>query len=162
MKARMPVRAMSVQPTWMATLPLQQQSVLFLAARGPDGIGKTHPCKAIVRAYRGTVLIAAKYGRCLHFGEDADSFMSLGDFATYRWAHQVDDFFNSHDSLPHHYLLHLYHGAQILGYHHPSEDFRERWLGFYERACHDLHMGVESCEAMDERLNDWGREGWWK
>lgn len=155
-----PKSAVSVQPTWMATLPLQQQSVLLLAARGPDGIGKSHPCKEIVRAYRGTVLVAAKLGRCLNWGEHGDGFMSLRDFATYRWGQQVDEFFESHDSLPHHYLMHLYHGAQILGYHHFDAYFRERWFGFYERACSDLHMAVETCEEMDERLNDWGREDW--
>lgn len=34
--------SISVQPEWCLSLPIQQQSVLFLAARGPDGIKKRH------------------------------------------------------------------------------------------------------------------------
>ena len=46
---------LSVQPTWCTMLPLQQQSVLFLASRGPDGVAKVHPCKPVIIAYRATV-----------------------------------------------------------------------------------------------------------
>jgi hypothetical protein len=65
----------SVQPPWCVELPLQQQSVLFLAGRGPDGLAKSHPCKAIHVAYRGTIFMAGKYGRMLEWGEKADSFL---------------------------------------------------------------------------------------
>jgi hypothetical protein len=37
---------------WMDDLPMQQQSVVVLATRGPDGVAKHHPCKDVVRAYR--------------------------------------------------------------------------------------------------------------
>ncbi len=37
----------SVFPEWMADLPMQQQSVMIIAVRGPDGVRKHHPCKAI-------------------------------------------------------------------------------------------------------------------
>jgi hypothetical protein len=73
---------LSVQPEWCRALPLQQQSVMLLAARGPDGVTKMHPCKGVVVAYRGCVLLAAKYGRELRFGERADSFMSLDAFCS--------------------------------------------------------------------------------
>jgi hypothetical protein len=151
----------SVQPEWCTELPLQQQSVLFLAARGPDGIGKFHPCKGVVRAYRGTVLLAAKYGRLLRLGEYGDTFMSLDRFNwPAHWADDVHLYFTSLDSLPHHYHLHLMHGAQILGYKHPDEVFRERWLQFYLDAVKDLHLLPESEEAMDNRLSDWWRTEW--
>ena len=129
----------SVQPDWCLALPLQQQSVLFLAARGPDGVEKHHPCKAVVRAYRGTVLVAARYGRPLLWGEHADTFMSLDRFADISlWGQDIDAFIDSGDSLPHHYRAHLMHGAQIAGYKHPDERFRERWSWLYERMVDDL------------------------
>lgn len=151
----------SVQPEWCRHLPLQQQSVLFLAARGPDGIPKKHPCKDVVRAYRGTVLVAARLGRCLRWGEDADTFMSLADMADLEaWTGHVRWFFQTVDQLPHHYVLHLGHGAEIIGYKHPDERFRNTWLEFYHELCRDMHMSPETENQMDERLNDWERKAW--
>jgi hypothetical protein len=151
----------SVQPEWCRNLPLQQQSVLFLAGRGPDGIAKDHPCKPIHIAYRGCVFLAGKYGRALEWGEKADGFMSLDFFAVDQvWTKAVDQFFTHHDSLPHHYLNHLMHGAQILGYKHPDERFRDRWSKFYFRMVHEFHLNPETEAQMDKRLSDWDRKHW--
>lgn len=153
--------ALSVQPLWMRALPLQQQSVLFLGARGPDGTAKFHPCKPVVIAYRATVFIAAKYGRSLNWGEKADTFMSLDIFADAdRWDQAVATWFENNGSLPHHYLLHFYHGVEILGYKHPDVRFRDRWLGFYYKACDEMHVRQETEEQMDKRLADWERRFW--
>lgn len=153
--------AVSVQPAWCASLPLQQQSVLLLAARGPDGIAKDHPCKAIQVAYRGCVFLAGKYGRLLEWGERADTFMSLDVFSDGEaWATLTRAFFKHCDSLPHHYLMHLMHGAQILGYKHPDHRFRSRWIMFYRAMVEDLHLVTESEESMDVRLGDWQRKHW--
>ncbi len=152
---------LSVQPTWCTMLPLQQQSVLFLASRGPDGVAKVHPCKPVIIAYRATVFLAAKYGRSLNWGERADTFMSLDLFADKsRWMSAVGLFFDHQDSLPKHYVLHLMHGAQILGYKHPDERFRERWLGFYLQLVEAFHLHPETEAEMDKRLGDWGKEHW--
>jgi len=154
---------MSVQPEWCRSLPLQQQSVMFLGARGPDGAVKFHPCKPVVTAYRACVFNAAKYGRSLMWGERADTFMSLDVFAdAEKWAKAVDVFFDNNGDLPHHYLLHFYHGAEILGYKHPDERFRKRWHEFYLRACEAMHINPETEEQMDKRLGDWERKHWGK
>ena len=152
---------LSVQPEWCLCLPLQQQSVLLLAARGPDGLAKSHPCKDVQRAYRGTVLLAARYGRSLEWGERADSFMSLDQFADAAvWQDVIDSFFFWVDDLPHHFLMHLLHAAEIIGYKHPDVRFRSRWNEFYRRAVHDLHLNPETEEQMDARLSDWDRKHW--
>lgn len=151
----------SVQPVWCQNLPLQQQSVLFLAARGPDGVAKYHPSKPIHVAYRGTICMAGKYGRMLAWGEKADSFMSLHVFSDDQaWDAAVDAWFSHCDSLDYHYLLHFYHGVEILGYKHPDQRFRDRWLKFYLKACEWMHVNPETEEQMDRRLGDWGREHW--
>lgn len=93
----------SVQPSWCRDLTLQQQSVLLLAARGPDGVEKVNPCKSVVQAYRGEVLVAAKYGRSLEYGEPADTFMDLSHY--YDWDEVLDRFFRYADALPFHYLM---------------------------------------------------------
>jgi hypothetical protein len=142
-------------------LPLQQQSVLLLASRGPDGIAKFHPSKVIQRAYRATVFMAGRYGRMLRFGEKADTFMSLEVFGSDTlWKQAVTDFFDHEDDLPHHFIMHLMHGVEILGYKHPDPMFRERWHGFYLRLVRDLHLTPETEAEMDKRLGDWGRAHW--
>jgi hypothetical protein len=161
MEGRHVTEALSVQPPWCTALPLQQQSVLLLAARGPDGVGKLHPCKAVVRAYRGCVLVAAKYGRSLAWGEKADTFMSLDRFADVsHWASDVDAFLDHHDSLQKHYIAHLMHGAEILGYKHPDVRFRSKWSNFYSAMVEVFHLNPETEAEMDKRLGDWGREFW--
>lgn len=151
----------SVQPTWCSTLPLQQQSVLFLAARGPDGVGKAHPCKPVQIAYRATVFLAARYGRLLEWGEKADTFMSLDVFADDgRWSGALTEFFKHYDSLQLHYVMHLAHGAEIVGYKHPDVRFRNRWLSFYLALVRELHLYPEGEEEMDRRLGDWDMREW--
>lgn len=151
----------SVQPEWCRRLPVQQQSVLFLGGRGPDGMPKHHPCKQVHIAYRGCVFVAAKYGRPLWWGERADSFMSLERFADDTlWAADVQNFFDHHDSLPKHYLVHLMHGAQILGYKHFDERYRKRWIDFYLECVDMFHLRPESEADMDKRLGDWDRKYW--
>jgi hypothetical protein len=145
----------------MADLTMQQQSVLVLAARGPDGVAKHHPCKDVVRAYRGSVLLAAKFGRPLRWGESADTFMSLELIADdQKWAVAVQQYFYFIDELPHHYHMHLMHGAQVLGYKHPHGAMRTQWLWFYHRCVSDAHLAPETEEEMDRRLGDWGRRRW--
>jgi hypothetical protein len=151
----------SVMPEWMMDLPLQQQSVLMLAARGPDGIAKSHPCKDVQRAYRATVLMAGRYGRMLELDEDGDTFMSLASLRSrVIWEMVVRHFFHEVDSLPHHFVMHLLHGAQILGYKHPDEKLRRPWRWFYLLGVEDMHMTHESEDVMDRRLSDWDRKDW--
>ncbi len=155
------MKQISVQPRWCLALPVQQQSVLLLGARGPDGIAKAHPAKRIQRAYRACVLVAARYGRSLHWGEKADTFMCLEEFSdSAKWTHAVEQFFLHADDLPHHFYMHLIHGAEILGYKHPDERFRMRWHDFYRQCVKEFHLAPESEPEMDARLSDWERKHW--
>jgi hypothetical protein len=147
---------------WMLDLTMQQQSVLVLACRGPDGIAKFHPSKLIVARYRATVLKAAYLGRPMRIDEGDDTtFMTLIGFSDdEHWMRIAGAFFDHVDELPHHYYMHLMHGAQIAGYKHEHELFRDRWRLFYLRCCHDLHVHAETEAQMDDRLNDWDRRHW--
>jgi hypothetical protein len=154
---------MSVLHDWISDLPLQQQAVLILALRGPDGDVKHTKFKVLLRCYRACVLKAAYFGRPLKLGEAADTFMSLGDeFLAFRdWRVHVGDFLEDEaDAAILHHYTHFMHGAEILAYKHPILAVRERWQYCYERFCHRLHVNPESPIQMDERLNDWGREHW--
>lgn len=152
----------SVHPDWISELRLQQQSVLVLALRGPDGDPKHTPFKVLLRAFRGTVLKAAKYGRMLYMGERADNFMSLdviGDEEAWRRAIAVylDDYADG--AVLHHYT-HFMHAAQILAYKHPDAVFRQRWLLCYVAFVDRLHLMPETESQMDARLSDWKRRQW--
>lgn len=147
---------------WMLPLPMQQQSVLVLACRGPDGVGKFHPTKEIVCRYRASVLKAAYLGRSMLIDEGDDTtFMTLIRFSDDgHWSAITRKFFDNQDEIPHHYYMHLAHGAEIIGYKHPLPIMRERWLGFYHRCAENLHMTPETEAEMDSRLADWNRQLW--
>lgn len=147
---------------WMFNLSMQQQSVLILACRGPDGIPKFHHTKGIVRYYRATVLKSAVKGRAMKPGEDEGGWFATLDLFQYDegWYRQTSRFFDHVDELPHHYYMHLMHGAEIIAYHHPDDLFRRRWGEFYADCCKDLHLTPESKEEMDHRLCDFNRKGW--
>lgn len=152
---------------WLTVLPIQQQSVLILACRGPDGIPKWHPAKVLIRNYRACVLNAATTGRPLEPGR-GDSFMENHLLYAERadadlehgrmgWNDAVMHYMDHVDEIPHHYHLHLLHGAQILGYRHPEKRLvRPRWLNFYRQGVDDMHLTAETREQMDRRLNDFG------
>lgn len=152
---------LSVQPLWMTKLPLQQQSVVMLAMRGHDGVAKEHVSKRILRAYRSTVLVAARVGRVLAWGEKLDTFMGLDELADREtWSTICLDYKENHDELACHFYAHLMHGAEVLAYKHPEGQFRDRWLEFYIASVDALHLNPESMEQMDHRLSDWRRRGW--
>lgn len=146
-----------VLPQWMLKLSFQQQSVLLLALRGPDGVRKEHPAKTITTAYRATLLRAAMRQRFLYLGEQADSFMSLDVFADVKaWTAEIKTFFKHVDELPHHYVAHMAHAAQIIACKHPDQTMRTHWGWFYSKWCDDLHVNPETEAEMDNRLDDWG------
>lgn len=157
---------MSVVPTWISHLPLQQQSVLLLAARGPDGAGKMHRCKKLVRVYRATVFRAARHGRLIcsapAYGE-GDTFMDrrpLRDAGA--WRDIVGEFVESMEELPHHYCTHFAHGCEILGYKHPHPVERGSWQLAYYAMVEGMHLQPESEATMDARLCDWHRRDWYR
>lgn len=147
---------------WMYPLPMQQQSVLVLACRGPDGVGKFHPTKHIVVRYRACVLKAAYLGRAMRIDEGDDTtFMTLDQFSNDGyWQQIVKMFFDNVDEIPHHYYLHLAHGAEIIGYKHPHELMRSRWRSFYYQCAQNLHMFPEMESDLDTRLADWEQRHW--
>lgn len=148
-------------PGWIMFLPIQQQNVIMLGSRGPDGAEKHNPAKAITRAYRGTVFLAAKYGRMIKPFVEGDTFMDVTPiFDSSIKAAAFSAFFDMVDSLPHHYTAHIAHGAQIIGYKCPHEPYASFWMDFYLAWCKDGHVNPETREQMDARLNDWGQEHW--
>lgn len=65
-------------------------------------------------------------------------------------------FFDDPDGYPHHFIMHLFHCAEVIGYKHPDDFIRHCWHGFYLKAAKSLHMHPETEAEMDARLNDFG------
>lgn len=166
----------SVVQEWVSELPMMQQSVLFTAIRGPDGIPKYHVVKYLLRWYRRCILYSAIHGEIITnpFDQRGQSFTgpSLGakgfpippersDEA--EWEPGMDyvltQYLRALDEIPHHFQTHFIHGAEIIGYHHPDQRIRPWWGAVYFRLVHDMHFFPESKEQMDERLSD-GEEAW--
>jgi hypothetical protein len=149
---------MKLFPDWVEKLPLQQQTVLALALRGPDGFAKHHASKFVLWFYRACVLKAAAEGRMLRHHEYCKTFMSMEACDPLVWDKLLLDFSEVEDELPLHFYTHLMHAAQVLHYKHPDSLIRERWGKFYYQCCDFLHMFPETESNMDKRLSDFGRE----
>lgn len=166
-----------VMQDWLLALPLQMQSVALLACRFADGARKDHPFKPLQQCYRAHVLNAARFGRPLikdgryekcegELIREGDSFMQLPYGDSYRafFVWNIRTIENNVDDLPHHYLMHFAHGAEILGYYHPdvSESWgvRQFWNYVYYEICKCQHMHPETKEELENRLSDWEREYW--
>lgn len=133
-----------LQP-WVAELGLRHQGVLLTAVRGCDTVERHDPVKLVSRAYRGEILQT----HCAN-PEDAKSFIELCDTATL--IARLGKVASNHDHYPHHYIMHLIHASEIVGYCGPN--FRQApWRAFYFSMCSKLHANPETAEEMNRRLN---------
>lgn len=141
----------SVLHDWVHKLTFHQQALLMTGIRGADGSPKHDTAKAISRYLRGCVLKAAGNWN----GTNNNNFMwgEYGLFMNYAVA-----FWEDHDHYPHHFIMHLLHCAEVIGYKHPDDYIRDQWNSFYVHGCYSFHMQPETEEQMDERLNDFGNE----
>ncbi len=139
----------SVLHDWVHTLTFQMQALLLTAMRGPDENNKYNAAKAIIRYLRGVVI---KPAGDWHRRNDND-FMwgEWGEFPKSAKAFWVD-----HDEYPHHFIMHLVHCAEVVGYKHPQAGVRFIWTRFYLDACESFHMRPETEQQLDRRLSDFG------
>ncbi|WP_218280273.1 hypothetical protein [Verrucomicrobium spinosum] len=155
-----PARGRSVVQEWPSKLPMMQQTVLLCALRGPDGLRKESPAKAVLRAYRRVILLSAMDGLVL-----ADAYVPGGGSFTGPCSHPdrlqgaMRDFIRGVDEMPHHFLMHFIHAVEIVGYKHPDPLVAGEWGAFYTALCKGLHMNEETMEQLDHRLGD-NRERW--
>lgn len=140
----------SVVHDWVTTLPFTQQALLMLALRGPDGSPKHSSAKRMLYYLRGIILKPAYP----NFNGGLDGFMTT-DYSFFN--SDGDKFFSDTDSYPMHFLMHLFHAAEVVGYNYPEQTEKELeiktyWLHFYEYACKCFHMSPESKEQLFKRL----------
>lgn len=131
-----------VQP-WFINLTFKQQTVILSALRGCDGKCKEDISKKITRFYRSIILKNA---------DNTSSFMTTQDIITFK--NDFDNLLSDVDSYPIHFIFHLTHGIEIIGYHHPEDNIRQLFHELYCKTCKALHVNIESKKELDERLKD--------
>lgn len=130
----------SVVQDWVSDLTWKQQTVLFCALRGCDTAEKNDPAKAIIRNLRGTVLHNAGTPNA--------------EFMQYTEVNLLDFTKNNLDAYPIHFILHVAHAAEIIGYRHPDPKIRDYWYNVYAAIVSAFHMNVEEPMQMEFRLRD--------
>lgn len=152
---------LSVLQDWVMEMPLRQQGVLVLALRGPDGIHKESPAKAVIRSLRGCAMNTGRLGVPLKLGErfEDDRFMCMDLIAdAWAWKQTCTDFFGSIDEHNIHFFQHLLHAAAVLGFNHPTPIVAQHWLDFYHQGVDKLHMKPETRDEFIYRLRNGKRE----
>lgn len=138
---------------WVFNLPIRMQSVLLLALRGPDGVSKENSAKKLVREFRFVILNPA-------FPKELDS-RHGDDFMGHQMGYTdwsvVEEFTESHDEYPHHWLMHFMHAAEIVGQWHPDGQIQNFWFQVYYSLCKALHVNPEEINQLETRL---GRTKW--
>lgn len=157
----------SVLQFWVTFLPFTQQALLMLALRGPDGLPKHTSAKKILHYLRGVVIKPAYPDfhledgfMCIDYGENQNNEIvgikdpSVNELRPFGWKFNkvAKHFFADVDSLPHHFLMHLIHAAEVIGYNHPDADIASVWCQFYGEACLSFHMIPESKRELNQRL----------
>lgn len=136
----------SVIKEWVSELPFTQQALLMLSLRGADGMPKYNSAKDVVHYMRDVILFPAYP----NYTGEPEGFMRA-DYN--QWNAVVNAFFNDTDAYPMHFLMHLIHSAEVVGYNHPDETIRVCWLSFYEYACQCFHMNPETKDQLNNRLS---------
>lgn len=134
---------------WVHATTFQQQALLMTGMRGPDENNKYNAAKAITRFLRGAICKPAGNWD----GKNNNDFM-WGDYTNFN--QYAEAFWHDHDEYPHHFIMHLIHCAEVIGYKMPNRTAAEFWQDFYTDACRAFHMNPETEEQMDQRLNDFG------
>jgi hypothetical protein len=136
----------SVLQDWVQELGLRHQGVLLTAVRGCDTAPKDDPSKRFTRCYRSVVLND-------HCGDPRKSASFIEWCAPAAEGERFHDFRAGLDHYPQHYVAHVMHAVEIVGYKHPDRETRARWHGYYLRLCKGLHVNPESEWQLDARLN---------
>ena len=127
---------------WAWKLSWKQQAVMLSALRGCDMADKEDPAKPFCRRLRGAVLLSGG-------ADDNCEFMrsDIGLDDIIKFTKQIDRY-------PVHFLLHLIHAAEVIGFNHPEKTEADFWRAFYHNMVQAFHMYPETKEQNDFRLRD--------
>jgi hypothetical protein len=132
----------SVLQDWVMELGLRHQGVLLTAVRGCDTAPKDDASKQLARCLR------AEFLNC-HCGDPKKALTFIEDVEQDELERRMVAFLKNCDHYPQHYVSHLMHAAEIVGY---KSNRGGLWQWFYEKLCKGLHVNMETEQQLDARL----------
>lgn len=136
----------SVLQHWVTKLPLRAQGTLLTGIRGCDLVPK-YPLDSVERR-----LVAALRFAVLNPADPREVDVEPGCFFS---AHVPQDFRASAvGHYPQHWVAHIMHCAEVVGYCHPDEQARLEWEAVYLTFVEGMHLEPETKEGMMERLTE--------
>jgi hypothetical protein len=137
----------SILYDWVQELGLRHQGVLLASIRGCDGVAKHDPSKAVMRAIRAVVLVPF----------DARELVEPKGFMYYEpdaFIEGINTLAKGMDEYPVHFIWHLIHAVEVIGYKHPEASVRYVFHAGYYKLVKKFHVQPESEQAMDSRLTE--------
>lgn len=137
----------SVLQDWVMGLPLREQGVLLTGVRGCDLTPKL-PLDSTER----TLVAYLRYT----FMVPADE-REVGVVGGFYWPEPpiYEDWRASElGHYPLHWVSHLMHCYEVVGYRHPDPHVRNRAFNIYAKLATSLHLRIEPCQDMIHRLSE--------
>lgn len=135
----------SVLQDWVMRLPLRHQGSLVAALRGSDTDPKHGLAKPINRSLRRVCMNPADERECsvpgAYMSHDPETF-----------PRDVKTFADNMDNYPLHFVTHIMHACEIVGYRHPDNTISIQFRDAYYLFCHRLHVMPELPHEMQARL----------
>lgn len=138
--------ARSVLRDWVMELPLREQGTLIVALRGCDLAPKIpldSPERRMTAAIRFAVCVPA---------DEREVDAQPGAFMTAKVPEDVRAGMLEH--YPLHWVMHVVHACEVLGYRHPDLAVRNRWHKLYCRFVAAYHLLPENPREMTARLSE--------
>lgn len=136
----------SILKDWVQELGLRHQGVLLTSVRGCDTAPKHDASKLLTRCIRNEILNP-------HCGNAKKAATFIEAVPEDVLIQRFGDFRRNLDHYPHHYVMHIVHTIEIIGYKHPDPRIAYNWRMFYKYLCRGLHLNLETEEELDRRLN---------
>lgn len=134
---------MTVIQDWLGNLPWKMQTVVITGIRGCDGLTKYDASKHVSRAIRRVSL------------KNADRTTTYMQHDAQAELHEaVEKFVEDLDRYPVHYVLHVAHACEIIGYKHLDRNIAAMFLRAYSEIVQAMHMNPEEEASLDVRLAD--------
>ena len=134
----------SVLRDWVMELPLREQGTLVTGIRGCD-LAPKNPLDSIERNITAWIRYIV-----LNPADEREvgikgAFMQK-ELPLFKWS--------ALEHYPLHWIAHVAHCLQVIGYRHSDKNIRNIALEHYTRFCHGLHLPIETKENMINRLSE--------
>jgi len=136
----------SVLKDWVMELGLREQGTLLTAIRGCDLVPK-YPLDSVEKTFTAFVRCAVMNP----FDEreiDSEAGCFMQTNLPEKWKPSIFEHY------PLHYVLHLVHALEIIGYKCPDRAFGMQAQSAYVKFVHAWHLNFETKEMMELRLSE--------